>query len=158
MARYLQKIPKRGELVSTVMSNSRQNPFDVTKAVDFTDAQIAAYFVDIPGPGFSALANPRSPMPMMIRGGKGSGKTHLMRYFSYALQKMRHGSDLVRGVQEEGYIGVYFRCGGLNTGRFRGKGQSEDIWNAVFAYYMELWLAQLALACAGDFCHTGAET
>ena len=49
------------------MTESRVNPFNVTKASDFNDAEIAVYFVDIPGPGFSALANPSSPMPMLIR-------------------------------------------------------------------------------------------
>lgn len=122
------------------------NPFNITKAVDFSDQEINDYWVDIPaGDGFAAMAKPTSPMPMLILGGKGSGKTHLMRYFSYALQRIRHGSDVIEGIRKDGYIGVYLRCGGLNAARFRNKGQTEDIWEDVFAYYMELWLAQVAL-------------
>jgi hypothetical protein len=145
-------------VIELMQSDPRTNPFDVTKAVDFTDQQIAAYFVDMPGPGFAALANPRSPMPMLIRGGKGSGKTHLMRYFSYPLQKLRFGEHFTRGIKEEGYVGIYFRCGGLNAERFRNKGQSEDAWKATFAYYMELWFGQLVLSTMSDFIAAAGES
>jgi len=139
------------------VSESRLNPFNVTKASDFNDAEIAAYFVDIPGSGFSALANPTSPMPMLIRGGKGSGKTHLMRYFSYPLQKLRHGPHFVRGIREEGYVGIYHRCGGLNASRFRGKNQTPEVWDSIFSYYMEIWLSQLLLGCASDLASASHE-
>lgn len=129
------------------MKDTTLNPFNITKAVDFSDQEINDYWVDIhSGDGFAALAKPTSPMPMLILGGKGSGKTHLMRYFSYPLQRIRHGQDLIRGIQKDKYIGVYLRCGGLNSARFRDKGQTEETWADVFAYYMELWLSQLVLS------------
>lgn len=134
------------------MNEALPNPFNVTKADDFSDPQIAAYFVDMPGGGYVNIANPASTTSMLIRGGKGSGKTHIMRYCSYALQKIRGGADFARQIQTEGYLGIYFRCGGLNASRFSGKGQDPDLWNAMFAYYIELWLAQLVLRMAADFC------
>ncbi len=128
------------------MQDAFPNPFNITKAVDFSDQEINDYWVDIPtDDGFAAMAKPTSAMPMLILGGKGSGKTHLMRYFSYPLQKIRHGADILGGIQKDRYIGIYLRCGGLNSARFRGKGQSDEVWADVFAYYMELWLAQLIL-------------
>ena len=128
-----------------VISENAQ-PFDVTKAVDLTDSQIAATWVDLSGGGFLQLVDPRSPMPLMLLGGKGSGRTHLMRYYSYALQKIRAGSrPLVEFIRECGYIGIYMRCEGLNAGRFDGKGQSADVWSGIFAYYMDLWIAQLVV-------------
>jgi hypothetical protein len=122
------------------------NPFDITKATDFSDQQIHDYWVDIgKGSGFLNMVKPSSPMPMLILGGKGSGKTHLMRYFSFPLQKIRHQENILAGIKKERYLGVYFRCGGLNASRFRGKGQEEERWNDVFAYFMELWFGQLVL-------------
>ena len=128
------------------MKDTTVNPFNITKAVDFSDQEINDYWVDIPsGDGFVAMAKPTSPMPMLILGGKGSGKTHLMRYFSYPLQRIRYGHDVLGGIERDKYIGVYLRCGGLNSARFRNKGQPDETWADIFAYYMELWLAQLAL-------------
>ena len=127
-----------------------KNPFEITKAVDFTDEQIADNWVDLPGGGFSSLADPCSPMPKFLVGGKGGGRTHLLRYFSYPLQRLRYKSDLVRGIQEDGYVGIYFRCGGLNSSRFSGKRQDPDTWAAVFSYYTEIWLGRLALDLITD--------
>lgn len=126
------------------------NPFNITKSVDFSDEQIEKYWVDVVGSGdesFFNMIKPTSPMPMMILGGKGSGKTHIMRYFSFSLQKLRHKEGgLLRGISKDKYIGVYFRCGGVNAGRFGGKGYSDEQWNDVFQYYMELWFSQILLA------------
>jgi hypothetical protein len=132
------------------MNRTPTNPFTITRAADFSDQQINDYWVDYPDGGLVALANPTSSMPMLILGGKGSGKTHLMRYFSYSLQKIRHLGDVERGLQQEGYLGIYLRCGGLNGSRFRHKGQGDDTWSTIFAYYMEIWLAQLVLDTVRD--------
>lgn len=134
------------------MNGPLPNPFNVTKADDFSDPQIAAYFVDMPGGGSLNIANPASTTSMLIRGGKGSGKTHIMRYCSYGLQKIRGGADFAKKIRTEGYLGIYFRCGGLNAYRFSDKGQEPEVWSAIFAYYIELWLAQLVLRTTADFC------
>ena len=88
---------------------------------------------------------PTSLMPMLLLGGKGSGKTHLMRYCSSTVQELRHAS-LRSAVIEEKYLGVYTNADGLNVHRFAGKGQTEDAWATVFAYSFELWLAGSLLA------------
>jgi hypothetical protein len=122
------------------------NPFDITKAVDFTDEEIIQYWVDISGKeGFKSLLKPTSTMPMIILGSKGSGKTHLMRYFSYELQKIKYKNDLKTGFDNDKFIGIYVRCSGFNAERFSNKGQSDEIWRSVYAYYWELWLTQISL-------------
>lgn len=122
----------------------RDNPFEVTKAVDFTDKEIHDTFVDLPTAegGFGAFLDPRSPMPHFITGGKGGGRTHLMRHLSYALQTLDITAKVAK-VRRDGYLGIYFRCSGLNASRFSGKRQTDAAWSALFAYYMDLWLSRL---------------
>jgi hypothetical protein len=118
-----------------------QNPFDLTKASDFTDDQIIQYWVDLVGDGgLYHLFKPTQHMPMLLMGGKGSGKTHLMRYYSSTVQKLRCG-NLIKAIQDEKMLGIYVRADALNVGRFDGKGYGEDEWGAVFNFYFELWLA-----------------
>nr|VFK40444.1 MAG: hypothetical protein BECKTC1821E_GA0114239_100744 [Candidatus Kentron sp. TC] len=127
-----------------------QNPFNVTKAAHFTDKEVLEYWIDIPGGGVESL-KPTGRMPMFILGGKGSGKTHLMRYFSYPLQKLRAGDPLSPGkLADDGFLGVYLRLEGLNAHRFQGKQQTEEKWETVFAYYMDIWLAQRFMVVAKD--------
>ena len=133
------------------MPKKTLNPFNVTKSVNLSDQEINDYWVDITdGRGFVEMVKPTSPMPMFLLGGKGSGKTHLMRYFSFPLQSIRHrsGGAVYKGVEAEGYLGIYMRCSGLNAARFKNKKQSEDVWNDVFAYHLEIWLAQLLVETA----------
>jgi len=123
------------------------NPFSITKAVDLSDDQIQTLWVSVADDGheFSEYTRPSSPMPTFVLGAKGSGKTHLMRYHSFELQKLRHTKEkmsLREGIAADGYIGIYVRCSGLNSGRFKGKRQTEEIWAELFAYYIELWLTQ----------------
>lgn len=134
-----------------MIMDSSGNPFNITKAVHFSDQEINDYWVDIPvSGGFIEMAKPNSPMPMLVLGGKGSGKTHLMRYFSYPVQKIRHSSDILSGLRDEGFLGIYLLCGGLNSERFRNKGQTEETWSVLFSYYIELWLGQILISILSD--------
>ncbi|HXE45143.1 MAG TPA: hypothetical protein VN635_08090 [Conexibacter sp.] len=125
-----------------------RNPFTITKATDLSDDQIESLWVDFQTDGgFYALADPTSPMPRMLLSGKGGGRTHLMRYFSAKLQ-LRRAQAEGRSVLDDGYVGVYTRLGGLNSGRFRGKGIGGEVWADVFAYALDLELAQRNLETA----------
>lgn len=128
-----------------------ENPFDLVKASDFNDKQIQNFWVDMPGESsFESVIKPRSAMPMIIKGGKGSGKTHLMRYFSYQLQKIRAGDDVKGFFTNEKYIGIYIRCTGLNAHRFN-KPNIQFNWSLLFAYYFELWVAQVLIDVVSDY-------
>jgi hypothetical protein len=124
------------------------NPFNVTKAVDFSDQEIAEQWVDPTSDGgIDRLLTPTGRMPQIILGGKGSGRTHLLRYHSYPLQRIRAGTAGVpETIQHDGYVGVFFRCTGLNAGRFSGKSASDEQWTALFSYYFDLYLAELCLS------------
>lgn len=125
------------------------NPFEITKAVDYTDDEINSTFVDYPNGGFNNVASPASPMPQFLVGGKGGGRTHLMRYHSYASQKQR-STDLLATFKSEGHLGIYFRCSGLNADRFNGKNINEDAWKTVFYFYLDVWLTEHLLNVLSD--------
>lgn len=123
------------------------NPFDITKAVDYTDSDIYKYWVDLgdDNQGFEGLIKPDTLMPMIIVGSKGSGKTHLMKYFSYELQKIRcqaEARSMQEGLAREKFIGIYIRCSGFNSDKFNGKGVNAEIWSILHSYFWELWVGE----------------
>ncbi|MDX0442498.1 hypothetical protein GOD94_27640 [Sinorhizobium medicae] len=132
-----------------------ENPFDLVKASDFSAAEILEYWVDISNNngGLVQLLQPKLRTPMLILGGKGSGKTHLMRYCSAPVQAARAAGNLAVAVAEEGYLGIYVPAEGLNSHKFAGKGQSSDLWLAIFNMYFELWLATTLLTAVKDGLH-----
>ena len=124
------------------------DPFAALKATELGDTEIESLFVDFEKESSLLVRlQPKAHTPMVLLGAKGSGKTHLMRYLSLPLQLARHRTPEapLRSLATDGYIGIYFRCSGLNARRFQKKGQPADTWEAVFAYYMELWFVQLVL-------------
>jgi hypothetical protein len=137
-----------------MLFEQKRNPFEVVKANDLSDVEIAEYFVDFPG-GASLVERikPLSTMPMIVFGGKGSGKTHLLRYLSHVLVPKRFPQQSqLTAISKAGFLGMYFRCGSLNSDRFEGKAQTDEVWASIFCFYMELWLAQLALSAVLDVC------
>ncbi|API55650.1 hypothetical protein BMW22_29700 (plasmid) [Rhizobium leguminosarum] len=137
------------------MQNARKsNPFGITKAVDLNDEQIERLWVKLSADDDSIVTefdHPASPMPTYILGAKGSGKTHMMRHQAFDLQRLRYekvGLSVAEGVMSDGYIGLYVRCSGLHSNRFTGKRQSDELWQQLFAFYFELWLAQHVISLA----------
>lgn len=129
------------------------NPFDLSKASDFSDNEIAEQWVDLadaPG-GLLNILRPTLRMPMLLLGGKGSGKTHLMRYCSAPVQATRRGGDLVKAIEEDGYLGIYIRADALNTDKFADGGRSDEYWLPVFRMYFELWLATALIGTFADY-------
>ncbi|MBY5431008.1 hypothetical protein [Rhizobium leguminosarum] len=133
---------------------NKPNPFSITRAVDLNDSQIEELWVTLKTEDDSFAVefhHPTSKMPTYILGAKGSGKTHLMRHQAFELQKLRYlaeGITVQQGVKRDGYIGLYMLCSGLSSNRFSGKRQSGELWENLFAYYFELWVAQQTLALA----------
>jgi hypothetical protein len=128
------------------MSNLAVNPFSVTKASDFSIEQIDTLWVDLADRrGMTELAKPTSPMPMLILGGKGSGKTHLMRYFSYEAQCIRHAASPLVGIKKDGYLGIYLKCESLDASRFGSNSRFSSELSQLFGYHLELSLVYLLL-------------
>lgn len=127
------------------MANSDlDNPFNITKATDFTNQQIAEYWVDFHtsnGEDLVYYLNPHDLTPKYIIGGKGCGKTHLLRYYSFPLQLLRHSNSAAQVLRNDKYIGLNIDLGAMNSARMFGCGLEEDRWDAIFGYYLELFIA-----------------
>ena len=105
------------------MNSVQVNPFEITKAVDFTDREIDSMWVDWPAPGgFAEFMSIKSPMVRIIRGGKGTGRTHVMRHFSARVQTIRGSGNAVEQMDRDGVLGIYIRCSGLNFYSISGEG------------------------------------
>lgn len=127
----------------------KSNPFEVTKAVDFTDDEIATRYVRFSDSEHS-LVDPRSSTAQYLVGGKGGGRTHLMRYYSYPLQKNRADRPLLEYLGIEGYIGIYAPASGLDGSRFSGSRIPSESWSAVFAQALEIRLSILLVDVLAD--------
>lgn len=118
-----------------------RNPFRVFKANDLDNSEINAHWVDMPGQGFLELFSPKSKEATYIVGGKGSGKTHLMRYFSFHSQSLRYGNQIAAGIKNDGYIGIYARASALHANKFEQLDIPQINRDKVFEYYFELWFS-----------------
>lgn len=126
------------------------NPFHTTKATYYEDPDIVKFWVS-PEDGnnfFETVMMPQENMPIRILGGKGSGKTHILRYFSFNAQKLRaldKGSTILDEIHETKYIGVYTVASGLHVNRFSGRDIDNEIWKNIFYYYINLELLERIL-------------
>jgi hypothetical protein len=132
-----------------------QNAFGVTKADDFSDEEINRFWVELGSVSSAQLLKPTRLMPMFIRGGKGSGKTHLLRHFSLTSESISQ-NEKGEPPRLGSSLGVYVRCGGLNSTRFSRKSEPEEKWLALFQYSLDLWLAQSLLSRITEVTATSA--
>ncbi|MDK2047855.1 MULTISPECIES: hypothetical protein [Aliarcobacter] len=120
-----------------------KNPFQNTKASYFDDPEIIKFWVEPNSEEnfFKTVVNPDSSIPIRILGGKGTGKTHILRYFSFNSQLLRakeNNQKILNSIMQEQYIGVYIVASGLSVNRFFGRGISEEHWKNIFYYYINL--------------------
>lgn len=125
---------------------SLRGPIRAVKSNDLTDQQIQDLWIPFDGvEGDRRLSfyDPCNRMATMVLGGKGSGKTHMLRFYSFPVQGLRYQRgdvDWTEEIARDGFVGIYTKAGGLNGSRFFGKGEGLEVWKIVFAYYLELWL------------------
>lgn len=76
--------------------------------------------------------------PCLLVGGRGTGKTTVLRGLSYEGQRRLTGDD----VSHWSHIGLYWRVDTSMAAAFRGAGLSELDWTRAFGHYTNIILAQ----------------
>jgi hypothetical protein len=85
-----------------------------------------------------------TPRPCVLMGGRGTGKTTVLRGLSYEGQFALTGGD-ARTIPDWKHFGIYFR---VNTNRvmaFSGPEVEASMWNKLFGHYLNLVLVDHAV-------------
>jgi hypothetical protein len=127
------------------------NPFALIRAADYTDAQINSLWVELGTKVINAIIEPRSRDSKYILGGKGTGKTHLLRYHSYSVVRLRapkkSGVDVIAATK---VLAVFVRAAGFDASRFDPPKEAEAKWQQLFGVYLELRLVEGVLDALND--------
>ena len=100
----------------------------------------------------------RHNMPIVFMGGRGTGKTMFLKYFSYETQRdkaLRETDGKTPGaimsyLKSRGGIGFYLRFDGPVLRSFEGKGVSPEKWDAIFTQYFELQVCKSYIEVIAD--------
>ena len=142
------------------------NPFSKYNANLMTADEILAYWCS---PFFSSQASGvdekqvfTDAQPIVFEGGRGTGKTMFLRYFSHEVQTHdfkrsagSHGGMLDHAIKNGG-VGIYVRMDGALVRDFTGKGVTEDVWDAVFGHYFDLHVCQKYVELVKSWCSDSA--
>ena len=119
------------------------NPFSLVRASDYTDDQINRLWVDIGQDSVEAIIEPWSRISKFILGGKGTGKTHLLRYYSYPAARLRRQEDSgIDIIKDQKFLATFLRATGVDAARFEMNSSSNGKWQQLFGIYLELRLAE----------------
>ncbi|WP_312530023.1 hypothetical protein [Comamonas sp.] len=137
---------------------NRPNPFALARASDFSDQQINDLWVELGQLTIKSIIEPMSTHSKFILGGKGTGKTHLLRYYSYPAAKLRakHGVGL-NVILENKFLAVFLRATNMDAARFELSGAPDSKWQQLFGIYLELRLAESVLDALIDVVATSPE-
>lgn len=131
------------------------NPFAPIRAADYTNEQINGLWVELGAGWMSTVLEPRSIVSKYILGSKGSGKTHLLRYHSYQVARLRtadrSGLSL---VQDAGCLAIFLRTTNMDAGRFELRDEPDAALQQLFSVHLELRLVDLVVEVLQDIQRT----
>ncbi|MEF9964509.1 MAG: hypothetical protein RR779_09080 [Comamonas sp.] len=97
------------------------------------------------------IIEPQLRTSKYILGGKGTGKTHLLRYHSYPVARLRYPNESgLKMVARQKYLGIFIRAANVDPGRFEPDPAEMAKWQRLFGVYLELWLAERLLEALID--------
>lgn len=134
----------------------QENPFTLAHASGFTDKQINSFWTDLGSPDIiNSIFEPKNKISKFILGGKGTGKTHLLRYYSYNVTRLRfpnkRGIDIIK---ESNFLAVFQRAAGVDSTRFEVSSEIDINWQLLFGIYLELKLSESVIDALCDIKNT----
>lgn len=123
------------------------NPFADFNANYMSDEEILKYWVrpelifELEAIGIDLVGK----IPVVVQGGRGTGKTMLLRYLSYEPQIKHYETEQgsVEGFLEKSeYLGIYYRFDGPKLSSFANKNVEDVVWDTVFSNFVELVIGQ----------------
>ena len=135
--------------------NTFNNPFEEINANVIDVKKIVEYWCDPFKLGIMTNYDQRkfltSKIPIIIQGSRGSGKTTILKYFSFPAQVERTSifkeKSVLDTVKKEGGVGFYYRCeeSFLSTFTAIFKNVKPDDWTKIFECYIELVFSEKIL-------------
>ena len=115
------------------------NPFGSLRAAEYTDEQINHLWVDFEYDIKSSILDLPGATPKYIFGGKGSGKTHILRYYSYLVARQRRSNLTgLEVLKQLGALTIFYRCNHFGASKFDTL--PADLKKIIFQGYIELTL------------------
>lgn len=137
-------------MLKTETMNSKdifENPFEDINANVLDPRQIVEYWCSPFEQGilnnFDEHKFRTCKMPIILQGSRGSGKTTILKYFSYPAQMERaekKKDSLLSVITDEKEVGFYYRCDDSFISTFKSIFQriNPDGWTKIFDDYLEL--------------------
>lgn len=133
-----------------ISEDSYKNPFVDYNANVMDNSKILEYWCT---PKTSGLDFFSDAMPIFFMGGRGTGKTMFLKYFSYYVQRdeaLRDKKTVLSHLQNKGGIGFYIRFDGPVLRSFNGKIIKKEIWDILFTHYFELQVCKAYIEVIND--------
>lgn len=94
-------------------------------------------------PYFLSLKTLKSEKPLIIEGGRGSGKTMLLRYLCHATQFSKKRDSIEDSVFE--HIGIYWKMDVSFASLMEARGAEQELWKSAFENMAVLVLSREVL-------------
>lgn len=129
------------------------NPFGSIRAAEYSDEQINSLWVDFENDFTSSILDLSGATPKYLFGGKGSGKTHILRYYSYLVARQRESSKTgIEVLQKLGALTIFYRSNHFGSSKFDSL--PEEQRQLIFQSYIEFTLFEALIECLIDIKNT----
>lgn len=124
-----------------------RNPFAGFNASLMNDDEIIRYWIE-PHVLFGRTAlgiDLTGNIPVVLMGGRGTGKTMLLKFMSNEIQIKEYLSKHKNGrgfLKEANYLGVYHRFDGPSLASFADRNVTDEAWETIFKHYLEVVIGQ----------------